>query len=69
MGKKAKYSWKLNDWVVGKIPQQIRAAMSQNGWNAFGVYEVVKEGIAWERKKQERMKAKKEEINAARARL
>lgn len=45
-----KYSWDLNDWVIEQIPKPINEAMSKVGWNALGVYEVVKEGIALEKK-------------------
>ncbi|KKL78707.1 hypothetical protein LCGC14_2022170 [marine sediment metagenome] len=44
------YSWDLNDWVMGQIPSHTRQALFQEGWNVFGIYELVKEGIALEKK-------------------
>ncbi len=53
MGEKVKkkiYSWDLDGWVKSQLPQAIKDAMNRTGWNTFGIYEMVKEGLALERK-------------------
>ena len=47
---KNRYSWDLSDWVMGQIPSHIRQAILYKGWNVFGIHELVKEGIALEKK-------------------
>lgn len=51
--KKNIYSWNLSDWINERLPNEIKEAMKNTGLNSFGIYELVKEGIAIERKKQQ----------------
>ena len=44
------YSFELYDWVKERLPKKIIQAMHKTGWNSFGIYELVKEGISLERK-------------------
>jgi len=50
MFKKQIYSWKLKSWIDSQIPEEIKLAMVSNGWNSFGIYELVKRGLSLERK-------------------
>jgi hypothetical protein len=49
MMSKPKYSYSLNDWVMSQVPDSILEEMSRWGWNAFGIYETIKEGIKLEK--------------------
>lgn len=50
MKKKKIYSWDLLYWIDDNLPDEIKEAMNKVGWNALGVYELVKEGIVLEKK-------------------
>lgn len=50
MSKKRIYSFKLTDWIKERLPKKIIQAMHETGWNAFGIYELVKEGILLDKK-------------------
>lgn len=45
-----KYSHDLKARVESQIPRSILEAMSREGWNAFGIYELVKRLRAQERR-------------------
>uniref|UniRef100_A0A6M3KFH9 Uncharacterized protein n=1 Tax=viral metagenome TaxID=1070528 RepID=A0A6M3KFH9_9ZZZZ len=49
MKKRKRYSWELNDWVIEQLPKQLRESFFHTGWNVFGIYELVKEGLALEK--------------------
>lgn len=44
MGKKL-YTYDLNDRVNEQLPKCVRDAMNNSGWNALGIYELVKDEI------------------------
>ncbi len=44
------YSYELAKWVESQVPSEIIRAMLNDGWNVFGIYELVKEGLSLERK-------------------
>jgi len=48
--RKKMYSHELTRWVESQVPGEIIRSMLNNGWNTFGIYELVKEGIEFERK-------------------
>lgn len=48
--RKKLYSMQLTRWVDSQIPGEIIRSMINNGWNAFGIYELVKQGIRLEQK-------------------
>lgn len=48
------YSHAVIDAVNAAIPASIREAMSQVGWNALGIYEVVDETLKQERRNRRR---------------
>lgn len=51
MGTKNKiYSWTLQEKVNARIPEQIREAAANKGWNVFGIFEVVREELRKERR-------------------
>jgi len=50
MKKKKIHSWDLLYWIDDNLPDEIKEAMNKVGWNALGVYELVKEGIVLEKK-------------------
>jgi hypothetical protein len=51
MVKEKMYSCELSDIVEAKLPKPIRDAMKQTGWNAFGIYELVRRELAEEKKR------------------
>lgn len=51
MSKKHIYSFALYDWVKEQLPKEIIQAMHDTGWNAFGIYELVKEGRSLQEKR------------------
>lgn len=50
MSKKQIYSFELYDWIKEQLPKEIIQAMYDTGWNAFGIYELVKEGRSLQQK-------------------
>jgi len=44
------YSWTVSDKIDAQIPPEIIQAMSSKGWNAFGIYELVKEELQKEKR-------------------
>ena len=46
MSKNQIYSFELYDWVKEQLPKEIIQAMHDTGWNPFGIYELVKEGLS-----------------------
>jgi hypothetical protein len=44
------YSWDLKAKIEERIPKEIIEAMKSQGWNAFGIYEVVLQEIKKEKK-------------------
>jgi hypothetical protein len=46
------YSHELNQAVHKRIPGDIVTMMALNGWNAFGIYEVVSEEMKMERERK-----------------
>lgn len=49
MKKKQLYTWGAEALVTAELPQALKDAMSTTGWNAFGVYELVKDAIRKDR--------------------
>lgn len=45
------YSWDVHARIDEKIPESIRLAMAHQGWNAFGVFELVEEELKAEKKR------------------
>ncbi len=45
------YSNELIRLVDREVPHEIIRTMRNNGWNAFRIYELVKEGLSLERKR------------------
>ncbi|KKM92528.1 hypothetical protein LCGC14_1217570 [marine sediment metagenome] len=45
-----RYSWNLSDYVNERLPPEIKQALYETGWNAFGIHELVQEGIKIEKK-------------------
>ena len=52
MGKKQIYSFELLDWVKNQLPDEIVKAIRDTGWNVFGIYELVKEGLSLEKREK-----------------
>jgi hypothetical protein len=52
--KPVRYSYNVAGLVESRIPPSILEAMAKLGWNAFGIYEVVVEEIARERRQLKR---------------
>lgn len=50
------YSWALSDVIETQIPKPVLDALKQNGWNVFGIYELVKDAIAEERREKLKIK-------------
>jgi hypothetical protein len=50
--RKVIYSSELNESVHRKIPGLINDAMQRLGWNAFGIYETVRDEINRDMKKK-----------------
>ena len=50
MKRPKRYSYALTAWLMNRVPADISRSLTRNGWNVFGVYELVKEGIALEKK-------------------
>jgi hypothetical protein len=48
--KKYIYTWGAEAIIEAALPQALRDAMRKTGWNAFGIYELVKETINKEKK-------------------
>lgn len=48
------YSHNLDAIVLSQIPQPIREAMDKLGWNAFGIYEIVRDEMERERRQLKR---------------
>lgn len=48
--KKKIYSYYVQDKIKARIPPIILAELSNQGWNAMGIYEVVKEELEKEKK-------------------
>lgn len=46
-----KYSYDIVDKIEAKIPQAILDALKSQGWNALGIYELVKDEIKQAKKK------------------
>lgn len=44
------YSFQLQENIEARIPKSILDAVRREGWNFFGIYEVVKEEIKKEKK-------------------
>lgn len=44
------YTYAVNDAIEAQIPAEIRKVMSMHGWNALGVYELVRRELDKERK-------------------
>ncbi len=42
----AKYTQEVADKVDASIPEEVRKALHQFGWNELGIYEAVKKAIA-----------------------
>lgn len=57
MVRKQIYSYALRDRVEAQLPQKVKDAMDICGWDALGVYEIVRDEI--KRDRQEPNKAKK----------
>lgn len=54
MGKKFQYgktiySYRAQDAINAELPELVKRAMELSGWNAFGVYELVKEELRKEK--------------------
>jgi hypothetical protein len=45
------YSYSLAALVESQIPAPIREAMNKLGWNAFGIYELVRDEIRIEKRR------------------
>ena len=43
MSKGREYSHSLNDEINLKLPEEIKTAMNLKGWNALGIYELVRD--------------------------
>ena len=56
MPRKQIYTFSLQDRVDAELPQKVKDAMNICGWNAFGIYELVRDEL--KREKQEIKKAK-----------
>ena len=50
MAKKKLYSVEFQDWVEAQLSPEMVRVMHKNGWNVFGVYELVKAGLSLERR-------------------
>lgn len=50
------YSNEISDKINAQIPQEIITAMTNKGWNALGIYELVKKEL----KNEKEMKRKNE---------
>ncbi len=48
------YSYEVEKLILSKIPPSIVEVMTKEGWNVFGIYEVVKESL-----KQDKINGKK----------
>lgn len=46
-----RYSYEVSDKVEARIPKEILEVLHKNGWNSLGIYEIVKEELAKEKKK------------------
>lgn len=49
------YSYSLEREIERQIPPSIIEAMNNKGWNAFGIYELVKEEIKKEKKEKSKV--------------
>lgn len=54
MGKKFEfgktvYNYRSQEAIDAQLPMDVKEAMHLNGWNAFGVYELVKEELRKEK--------------------
>lgn len=54
------YSFPLGAKIEAQLPEKVLIALHMSGWNAFGVYELVKRGIAAEKRA---LKARKKAPN------
>lgn len=59
--KKAKiYTWGAEALITAELPNMLKDAMRLTGWNAFGIYELVKDSI-----RKDKRRAKKEKSHNA----
>ena len=45
MKKRQLYTWGAEALIAAELPKVLKDAMSITGWNAFGIYELVKAAI------------------------
>ena len=45
MKKRQLYTFGAETLVITELPQMLKDAMNATGWNAFGIYELVKDSI------------------------
>lgn len=50
MSKRQIYSFALKEKVDSKLPQRVKDAMNICGWNALGVYELVRDELKIEKR-------------------
>ena len=60
MKKKQLYTWGAEALVTAELPQMLKDAMNATGWNAFGIYDLVKDAI-----RRDRARARKEKSHNA----
>ena len=57
MKKRQLYTWGAEALIAAELPKMLKDAMSATGWNAQGIYELVKDAIRKDRNRCRKEKA------------